>query len=48
LLFGVAPTDPLTFAAISVVVIGAAAVACFLPAKRASRIDPMDALRHEP
>jgi len=47
LLFGVAPTDPLTFAGISVLVIAAAAVACFLPAKRASRTDPMDALRHE-
>ena len=44
---GVSPTDPATYAAVSLVLVGAAAAACFLPARRATRIDPMTAIRGE-
>lgn len=44
-LFGVASTDPLTFVAVSFLLIAVAAVACLIPALQASRIDPMNALR---
>lgn len=47
LLHGVRPTDPLTFLAVSMVLTGAALLASYLPARRASRIDPVVALRQE-
>ncbi len=45
LLFEIEPADPLTIAAVTLVLLGTAAVACVLPARRAMRVDPVDALR---
>ncbi len=46
-LFGVRPADPFTFAAVSLVLIAVSAAAGFVPARRASAVDPMAALRYE-
>ena len=47
LIYEVEPTDPLTFSGVSLLLITVAVLACWLPARRAADVDPMEALRHE-
>ena len=46
-LYGVTPSDPITYAMVAGLLLTTSLVACFVPARRATHVDPMIALRHE-
>jgi ABC-type antimicrobial peptide transport system permease subunit len=46
-LFGLAPSDPATFVGAAMILLTTAVLACFVPARRAARVDPMVALRED-